>query len=129
GCSRQLDVVTSFSGKHQHGIAMGLPVLAQHLKCSLRQRNIPVLTSFPVTHVQDHPCTIDVGHLDMRSFLQSQPARVDSCQEDSVARQTNQREYLSYLFGAEDRWQLLLTGRPDQLEEGPLPAQRPLDEE
>src|SRR6266581_5575561 len=45
---RQLDVVTAFGGKEQHGIAMQRPILAQQLERALRERHITIFRSFAV---------------------------------------------------------------------------------
>ena len=50
-------------------------------------------------------------------------------QTHPVAHQPGTTEDLSSFFDAQDGWELLLAWRPDELEQGPLPAQRPLDEE
>ena len=49
------------------------PVLAQQLQRSFRQRDVTVFGAFAVADVNHHPGAVDVGDLQMGSFLQRRP--------------------------------------------------------
>ena len=72
---------------------------------------------------------VDIRNLKMRSLLKPQPARVDRCQADSIARQADHRQDLSRLLDTEDCWQPFVARRPNEAQRGPLSVERVLEEE
>ena len=115
--------------KEQQRIAMRGPVLAQQGKRALGQGDVTVFGSFAMTHVEQTARTVDVGDVQVGSFLQPQTAGVDSCQTDFVTWQSDAADDLAHLFAAEDDWQLLFARRAQDAEEGPVAVQRPFVEE
>ena len=63
--------------KEPHGMAVGFPVLAEQREGRLGQRHIAVLRPFAVAHVDDHAGTINIGHLQVGTFLQPQATGID----------------------------------------------------
>jgi len=108
---RQVDMVTAFCGKEQHRIAMLLPILAQQLQRALRQWDIAVFRAFTVADVNHHPGAIDVGDVQIDSFLQPQAAGVNGGEADLVAWQFDASQNLAHLFAAQDDWKLLFPRR------------------
>src|SRR6267142_1547212 len=70
----QVNMVSACGGKEQYGIAMLLPVLAQQLQGPLGHRDVTVFGALAVTDVNHQAGAVDVGDLQMGSFLQPQPA-------------------------------------------------------
>ena len=68
---------------------MRLPVVAQQLQRSLRQRDVTVFRALAVAHVNHHPRAVDVGDPQVGAFLQAQTAGVDGRETDSVAWQSD----------------------------------------
>jgi hypothetical protein len=60
-----------------------------------------------VTHVQHPSRAVDVSHLNVGSFLQSEPARVDRREAYSIPRQSHSREDGKHFFDAEDHREFL----------------------
>ena len=110
---RQVDVVTTFGGKEQHGIAMCLPVVAQQLQRAFGQRHVTIFRAFAVADVNHQAGAVDVGDLQISAFLQPQAAGVDGLETNLVARQSEARENLAHLFLAEDDRQFLFPA-PDE---------------
>jgi hypothetical protein len=100
-------MVAAFCGKEQHGIVMLLPILAQQLQRSFRQRDVTVFRAFTVADVNHQAGAVDVRHAQTRSFLQTQAAGVDGGETNFVAWQSDMTENLTHLREAKDDGQLL----------------------
>ena len=48
---------------------MGLPVLAQQIKCGFGQRHIPVLGPFAPMHMNTHKLAVDVADLKVQGLV------------------------------------------------------------
>jgi hypothetical protein len=122
---------------------VGEPVLTQHDQDGLRQRHtvraartggtpvrdgIAILAPFPVADAQQVTVAINVGHLQMQPFLQTQPTGVDRAEVDPVTRATDTRQDTAHFVHAEHYRQFLLLGRTHQLEGFPFPSQGVLEE-
>ena len=122
-------MVAAFGWEEQLRIPMRLPVLAQNLQSTLRQRHEAILGSLAMTNVNHHSTAVNISDSKMCSLLQPQPAHVDRRETHPVAQQPDTTEDLSSLFDAEDGGELFLAGRTNQLEHRPFSPQRPLDKE
>src|SRR4030095_14706730 len=129
GRVRQVNMVPALGRKEQQGIVMLLPILAQQLQRSFRQRDVTVFCAFAVADVNHQARAVDVGHAQIRSFLPTQAAGVDGGETNVVARQSDATEYLSHFRQAEDDGQFLFWGWTHQTEGGPILFQRALKEE
>ena len=56
-------------GKKPYRVAVGFPVVAEQCEGLLGQRHIAVLRPFATAHVDAHPGTINIGHLQVGAFL------------------------------------------------------------
>ena len=90
------------------GLRWVLPVLAQQLQRALRQRDIAIFGALAVADVNHHAGAVDVGDLQMGSFLQAQAAGIDRRRDKLVARQSDGSENLAHFRQAEDDGQFLL---------------------
>jgi len=54
-----------------YGVAVGFPVLAEQCEGLLEQRHLAVLRPFAVAHVDDHPGTLKIGHLEVGAVLRA----------------------------------------------------------
>lgn len=79
--------------------------------------------------VQEPAGAIHVSDLQVRALKQAQAADVDRGQARPVHREPNARQDPLHLVPAQNRQELLLPHRPHEIEDLPLPAQRPLVEE
>lgn len=95
---------------------MSDPVLAGKLKRSLRQWDVAVFVSLATADVNHHSSRVNGSHLKMSAFLESQPARVDSSQTGSIARQADERENQPDFIAREDDGELLFARRANQFE-------------
>jgi hypothetical protein len=111
----QRNVILAFRGKHPNRIAMHLPVFPQQLKRALGQRDVAIFPALAVTHVQHPARAVDVSHLNVRAFLQSEPAGVNRGEAYSIPRQSHSREDRQHFFDAEDHREFPFVRRPDQL--------------
>jgi hypothetical protein len=122
------ETVTGGRGEQPHGGAMCAPESAEHLEGRLGQRHVTVFFALAVD-VQQQPAAVDIRHLQMGPFQQPQPAGVDGGQTSPVDGNAHRAQSAAHFLAAQHHRQLLLAGRPDQPQGGPLPLERLLIEE
>ena len=91
-------------------MAVGDPVLAQHQQRTFRQRHVAILAALAVPHVDEHPVTVNVWHLQANTFLQAQTAGVDCAQADAVAWETEAAQDALHFVHAEHDGQGVFAG-------------------
>lgn len=69
---RRLLVVSPFGRKQKVGVTMSAPVLSQSVECFTWEGNVPIFGSFAAMNVHHHSLRIDVGDLQVPSFVESQ---------------------------------------------------------
>ncbi len=117
------DTPPTRSRKDPHGIAVGFPILAEQLEGALGQRHIAVFGAFAVAHVDEHPCTVTIGDLQVSTLLKAQTTRVKSRQANARAGPRQVGQNGSHLFDTEDSWEFLFPWGSDEGQCGPLPLQ------
>jgi len=65
------------SWKDPKRVAMAFPVMTQHDKRSRGQRNIAIFGTFAAMHVDAHPFFVNVRHLKVQGFMQSEATGVN----------------------------------------------------
>ena len=110
-------------------MAVGDPVLAQQQQRTFRQRHVAVLAALAVPHVEHHPVTVNVLHVQVDAFLEAQTAGVDRAQADAVARETQATQDALDFVHAEHDGQAVFAVGAHQLERGPLPPERVMVDE
>jgi hypothetical protein len=84
---------------------------------------VTILIAFAGADVQEHAWRIHVPDLEMQSFAQAQPTRVDRAQANAVIQGFDLGQDLAHFLGGEDDRQLELRIGPDQLDfSGPVLA-------
>lgn len=63
-------MISTFGRKNPSGIAMRRPVLTQKDESRLWQGNESIFGTFATVDVNQHPLGVDIGNLEMQSFLQ-----------------------------------------------------------
>jgi hypothetical protein len=66
------------------------------------QRHVAVAIAFAGANVQEHPLAIDVGHLQVQTFTQTQAAGVKSDERNPLVQGGDAAEDLAHLLGRED---------------------------
>jgi len=97
-----------FGRKEPEGVAMSFPECAQMLQSARGQGDVTVTVAFAGADVQEHPSGIDVGHLQVQPFAQTQSAGVKSDEGDPLVQGGNAGEDLADLLGGEDDGQFEL---------------------
>jgi len=128
-CFHGIDARLKRRWEEPNRIAMGDPILAQHFQDGFWQGNIAVFSAFPMADVQQEAVAVDVGDLQVQSFLQAQPTSIDRVQAGSVVLAAYAPQDTAHFGYAEHNWQFLLPGWAHQLEGFPFPAQSILEEE
>ena len=62
---------------------------------------------------------VDIGNLEMSSFLQPESTEIDGCQTDTMMEQANRAEYLTNLVSTQNDREFLLLFHSDKGEGGP----------
>src|SRR5437667_6630172 len=105
-----------FGWKEPHWVAMGFPERAQMLQGAGGQRDVTVAIAFTSADVNEHARRINVAHLQMQSFTQTQSAGVKGDQGDPLVQGGGTGEDLANLLGGEDDGQFELGLSANQLE-------------
>ena len=115
GGGSTLTAVT-FSGEEQRGMAVGLPRLAQQFQGALGNRHVAVAVAFAPADVQEHAPGVDVAHLQLQAFSQTQAAGIDRGQADAVIQALDFGEDIADLRPGKDDGQFELGIGADQLQ-------------
>jgi hypothetical protein len=81
---------------------MGFPERAQMLQSAAWQGDVTVAIAFAGADVQEHPSGINVAHLQVQTFTQTQSAGVKSDEGDPLVQGGGAGENLANLSGGED---------------------------
>ena len=110
-------------------MAVSEPMLAQHRQTAFRQRYVAVLVSLALLDVKQPAGPINIPHLQVHSFQQTQPAGIDQRQADPIRSLPHPRKDRTHFCQAEHCGQLLLFGRAYKIKSLPFPPQGALKEE
>lgn len=105
----------AFSGEEQSGMAMSLPQFPESFQSALRKRNVAVAVAFAAADMQEHALWIDVADGDLQTFAQTQAARIDGEQADSMIQSLDLVEHASDFLGRENDREFKLGIGPDHL--------------
>jgi hypothetical protein len=72
---------------------------------------------------QHHLPAVDIAHLEVCAFEQSESASIDRRQTNAVDRNPDRSQNATDFFAAEDDRQVPLPRWPDKAERGPVPLQ------
>ena len=129
GLDRPLAIMP-FGGKKPDGVAMSFPERAQMFEGAAGQGDVTVAIAFAGADVQEHSSGIDVGHLQMQPFTQTQPAGVKGDERDSLIEGGSAGKDQADLLGREDDGQFESRLSASQFHFGrPSPAQAFLPKE
>jgi len=96
--------IMPFGRKEPDGVAVGFPERAQMLQGALGQGYVTVAIAFTGAEVQEHPPGINVGHLQVQTFTQTQSAGVKSDQGDPLVQGGDAgKDEANLLSGEDDR--------------------------
>jgi hypothetical protein len=109
-------------------MVMAAPIVTQSLQAGLRQRHVAVIISFALTDMHQVSLAIDVTHLYMRAFPQSEPTDIQVNQIDSIPWAVDVAQHDAHFLDTQHDGQLLLTYRTHQLQYRPVSTQRVLIE-
>jgi len=109
-------------------IAMSNPILAQQIQDGFGQGHITVFPPFSMADVQQEAIAVDVGDLQVQSFLQTQPTGIDGAQADPIMHPADTSQNTAYFAYTEHDRQFLLPGRAHKIEGLPFPTQGVLEE-
>jgi len=84
------------------------------LQGALWQRHIASLGAFATAHVDEPPCTVNIGDLEAGAFLQPPATGVDGAQTDAIARQPHALEYRVHFVHTEDNLCLSVDSAPQK---------------
>ena len=116
-------------GEEETGMAVSDPMTAQALQGRFRQRHEAVFGALAAVDMDHLALAIDVGDLQMLSFLQSQTAGVDGGEEGAVVRCADAAEDGAHLFEGQHGGQAPLALCADQIECMPIALQDMEEEE
>jgi hypothetical protein len=91
GSGGHATTATAWSGKEPHRMAVCFPGLAEQRQCRRGQRHIAVLGAFAAAHMDEHPCTVNIGHPPVGALLEAQTTGVNGRQTDLISRQLQVR--------------------------------------
>lgn len=115
--------------KQPNRVAMGEPVLAQHLQAGFGQGHIAVLAALAVSHMHHLARPIDVFDLQGDAFQQTQSAGIDGRQADAVTHGMHALQDLLDFLPAQNHRQFRTPGRTDKFKRVPFPFECMLEEE
>jgi hypothetical protein len=102
------------------GIAVSFPEIPEDLKSSEGQRNVSVLVSLPSMDVNEHSFGIDIGNLEVGSFLKPETEGVHDGETGFVMRELDRIKKFSDFVEAQDHGQGFLFFGSDECEGGPF---------
>jgi len=92
----------SFSRKEPDGVAMSFPERAQMFQGAFGQGHVAVAIAFAGPDVEEHPSAINVAHLQVQTFAQTQSAGVKSDQGNALVEGGSAGKDEANLLGGED---------------------------
>ena len=101
-------------------VAMRDPILAEHGQGPRRQRHVAVLGALATMDMDDHPRAVDVADLQIQTFLETQPQRVDGPEEGLVVWRAHGVDQAPHFGDAQDVGQALGPGDVEVLEGEPV---------
>src|SRR4030042_3475621 len=117
-----------FGGKKIEMRAALSPIVTQQFQQSLREGNAPILPPFAVADPNQHPCTVNVMHLQLHPFGKTEAAGVDDGQNHANGEMLNKRKDVFHFLGTQDDWKLFPLFGADKIKDEPLPLEGFLDE-
>ncbi len=116
----RLRVILAFGGKDPLFIAMSLVVLSEDLKRCLWQRDHSILGSLSTMNVDQHAIGVDIGDLEMESFLEPKSQGIDDEEEARHGRLFDQLEKCVDFTDRDDDWDLEFSACSHELERVPV---------
>ena len=101
-------------------VAMRHPVLAEHSQGLRRERHVAIFGALAAMNMDDHPRAVDVADLEIQTFLETQPQRVDGPEVGFVVRSTHGVDETTNFRDAQDIRQGLGSGKADVPESLPV---------
>lgn len=113
-------VVASFGGEDPNGVTMRGPVLSQFLKSWSWKGDESILGTFTAVDVHQHAFGIDIGDLQVKSFLEPQAHAIDGGEETEHGRLFDQLQERVNFARRDDGGQFQLGFDACELEHGPV---------
>jgi hypothetical protein len=117
-----------FGGKKIETRAALNPIAAQQLQQSFREGNAPILSPFAVADPNQHPCTVNVMHLQVYPFGKTEAAGVDDGQNHAKGGMLNKRKDVFHFVWTQDDRKLFPLFGPNEVKDGPFPLEGFLEE-
>jgi len=117
-----------FGGKKIEMRAALSPIVTQQLQQSLREGNAPILPPFAVADPDQHPCTVNVMHLQLYPFGKTEAAGVDDGQNHANGEMLNKRKDVFHFVGTQDDRKLFPLSGPNEVKDEPFPLEGFLEE-
>ena len=101
-CGLSVHRAETASRKQPDRMAVGHPILAQHVQGALGQRHIAIFVALAASDVDEHPGTVEVGDLQPDAFAQAQATGIDRRQAQPVMGQPDGLKQALHLVGGQD---------------------------
>ena len=121
-------VVPPGGREDQNWIAMTNPILAKQFQSPHRQRDIPILSAFPLPEVNHPARAIDILNLKMSSFQEPQTTGINRREASPITLQPDEAENPTNLLRAQDDRKLLFASRANKVENGEVSLESVLEE-
>jgi hypothetical protein len=113
-------MVASLGGENPDWVSMGGPVLSQRIERRNWEWDKPVLSSFATMDMDKHAFGIDIGSLQMKSFLEAQSHAIDGCKEAVHGRFFDELQERMDFARGDDGGQFQFGFDACELENGPI---------